>query len=72
MQEKGKGFAVVAEEVGNLAQMSGGASIEISSIVSNSNQRVSDLIYSFKENFSSSIKDVASSVEIGLKTAKNH
>lgn len=68
--EAGKGFAVVAEEVGNLAQMSGGASIEISSIVSNSNQRVSDLIYSFKENFSSSIKDVASSVEIGLKNSQ--
>ena len=34
--EHGRGFAVVAQEVGNLAQMSGNAALEISSIVGNS------------------------------------
>ncbi len=34
--EHGRGFAVVAQEVGNLAQMSGKAALEISSIVNNS------------------------------------
>jgi methyl-accepting chemotaxis protein len=38
--EHGKGFAVVAEEVGNLAQMSGNASKEISQMLDESNQRV--------------------------------
>ncbi len=34
--EHGRGFAVVAQEVGNLAQMSGGAATEIAAIVKNS------------------------------------
>jgi len=38
--EHGKGFAVVAEEVGNLAQMSGKASDEISSMLANSISKV--------------------------------
>jgi len=38
--EAGKGFSVVAEEVGNLAQMSGGASNEISQMLNASIQRV--------------------------------
>ncbi|WP_419964828.1 methyl-accepting chemotaxis protein [Silvanigrella paludirubra] len=69
--DAGKGFAVVAEEVGNLAQMSGGASIEISSIVSNSNQRVDELIQSFKDNFTIAIEQVSKSVEIGLKNCQS-
>lgn len=68
--EAGKGFAVVAEEVGNLAQMSGSASIEISSIVTTSNQRVGDLISSFKEHFSNSIHEVTNSVQMGLKNSQ--
>ncbi|WGL59397.1 cache domain-containing protein [Pigmentibacter sp. JX0631] len=68
--EAGKGFAVVAEEVGNLAQMSGSSSVEILSIVSNSNQRVSDLISSFRENFSASMEEVSTSVELGLRNSQ--
>ena len=68
--EAGKGFAVVAEEVGNLAQMSGSASVEILSIVSNSNQRVSELISSFRENFSSAMEEVSTSVELGLRNSQ--
>ena len=68
--DAGKGFAVVAEEVGNLAQMSGGASVEISTIVTTSNQRVLDLTQTFKENFAQAIEQVSNSVEIGLKNSK--
>ncbi len=48
--EHGKGFAVVAEEVGNLAQMSGKAAQEISSILDESVSRVESIV---KENQSS-------------------
>lgn len=68
--DAGKGFAVVAEEVGKLAQMSGSASIEISTIVTNSNQRVIDLTLSFKDDFTQAIELVSKSVEIGLRNSQ--
>jgi methyl-accepting chemotaxis protein len=40
----GKGFAVVAEEVGNLANMSGQASKEITEIILNGSQKIKDII----------------------------
>ena len=42
--ENGKGFAVVAEEVGNLANMSGTASQEISELIEKSIERVKSLV----------------------------
>jgi len=42
--EQGKGFAVVAEEVGNLAQMSGKAAMEISSMLDESILKVKTVI----------------------------
>lgn len=42
--EAGKGFAVVAEEVGNLAQMSGKASQDISQLLESSSQQVKEII----------------------------
>lgn len=42
--EHGKGFAVVAEEVGNLAQMSGKAAEEISSILGESISKVQNIV----------------------------
>lgn len=42
--EHGKGFAVVAEEVGNLAQMSGNAAKEISSMLDSSISRVEQIV----------------------------
>jgi methyl-accepting chemotaxis protein len=42
--EHGKGFAVVAEEVGNLAQMSGSAAEEISSLLESSIQKVEGIV----------------------------
>ena len=48
--EHGKGFAVVAEEVGNLAQMSGKASKEISEILNESITKVNSVIIETNEN----------------------
>lgn len=42
--EHGKGFAVVAEEVGNLAQMSGNASKEISAMLESSINKVEQIV----------------------------
>ncbi len=42
--EHGKGFAVVAEEVGNLAQMSGSASKEISAMLETSTEKVQKIV----------------------------
>lgn len=42
--ESGKGFAVVAEEVGNLAEMSGLAATEISTLLSSSSHQVKEII----------------------------
>jgi methyl-accepting chemotaxis protein len=42
--EHGKGFSVVAEEVGNLAQMSGTAAKEISTLLESSTHRVEEIV----------------------------
>lgn len=42
--EQGNGFSVVAEEVGNLAEMSGKAAMEISAMLENSTQKVKAVI----------------------------
>lgn len=47
--DHGKGFAVVAEEVGNLAQMSGNAAKDISSMLEGSIQRVERLVATSRE-----------------------
>lgn len=56
--EHGKGFAVVAEEVGNLAQMSGNAAKEITSMLSASILKVNEIV----EKTSSKIDQL---VEVG-------
>ena len=48
--EHGKGFAVVAEEVGNLAQMSGGAAKEISTILDSSIEKVEGIVRDIQKN----------------------
>lgn len=45
----GRGFAVVAEEVGKLAQMSGGASKEIDQLLVDSQRRVSQIVEAVQE-----------------------
>ena len=62
--EHGKGFAVVAEEVGNLAQMSGKASKEISEILNESISKVNSVIIETNEN-------VKNLVLVGNQKVKN-
>lgn len=64
--EHGKGFAVVAEEVGNLARMSGQASLEISDIVQKSNDQVISLISMIQKNLNEVIDEVEKTVEQGV------
>lgn len=68
--EHGKGFAVVAEEVGNLAAMSGKAANEISAMLSNSVQRVTDIVDGTKGLMDKLIDESKSKVQMGTRTAK--
>ena len=68
--EHGKGFAVVAEEVGNLAQMSGNAAKEISSMLESSIQKVEGIVNETKQKVSYLIQDGKHKVEVGSEIAK--
>ncbi len=67
--ENGKGFAVVAEEVGNLAAMSGSASIEISSMLEKSIQRVESIIQNSKEKIGRLVVEGKMNVDNGTRVA---
>lgn len=67
--EHGKGFAVVAEEVGNLAAMSGKASLEISEMLENSMKQVSEIVSKTKSKVETLVGQGKSKVENGKKTA---
>lgn len=68
--EHGKGFAVVAEEVGNLAQMSGNAAMEISSMLENSIQKVEGIVNDTKQKVGGLVTSGRSKVEVGSRIAK--
>ncbi len=68
--EAGKGFAVVAEEVGKLAQMSGGAAVEITEMLSSSVTQVNNIIEDTKNRFSKVVDEARSSVTTGTDIAK--
>ncbi|OFZ22552.1 MAG: hypothetical protein A2X94_03600 [Bdellovibrionales bacterium GWB1_55_8] len=68
--EHGKGFAVVAEEVGNLAQMSGNAAKEISSMLEGSIQKVEETVTTTRTNVEVLVKNGRSKVETGTVVAK--
>lgn len=68
--EHGKGFAVVAEEVGNLAQMSGNAAMEISSMLENSIQKVEGIVTQTKQKVGTLVSDGRTKVEVGSRIAK--
>lgn len=68
--EHGKGFAVVAEEVGNLAQMSGKASTEISAILSDSIIKVNSVIEETNRNVGALTKVGGDKVNDGMKIAE--
>jgi len=53
--QHGKGFAVVAEEIGNLANMSGNASKEISDMLDLSSQQVQEIVNKSNSNVKSII-----------------
>lgn len=69
--EHGKGFAVVAEEVGNLAQMSGNAALEIEDLLSGSIKKVQSIVEETQRNVESLIKDAKSSVERGVDVSES-
>lgn len=68
--EMGKGFAVVAEEVGKLAQMSGGAANEISTIVEKSISVVNEAINATRSKIDSLTLVTTKKSEQGYLNAK--
>lgn len=68
--EHGKGFAVVAEEVGNLAQMSGNAAKEITSMLDESILKVESIVSDTKQKVEHLILDGKHKVESGTRIAK--
>jgi methyl-accepting chemotaxis protein len=68
--EYGKGFAVVAEEVGNLAQMSGGAAKEISELLTVSVEKVNSIVNSTKSRVENLMLISKEKVKTGSQTAK--
>lgn len=67
--EAGKGFAVVAEEVGNLAQMSGNAAHEITSMVENSTKKVLSIAKSSEQEMLILVDRARGAVKKGSKTS---
>lgn len=68
--EYGKGFAVVAEEVGKLAQMSGGAAKEISSMLQDSVTRVEVIIQDTRTKVEKLMDQSKEKVNYGSETAR--
>jgi methyl-accepting chemotaxis protein len=68
--EAGKGFSVVAEEVGNLAQMSGRASKEISDMLGDSVKKATQIVDESKKSMQSMLELGRSRVETGKSVAR--
>lgn len=69
--EHGKGFAVVAEEVGNLAQMSGNASKEISAMLQGSIQQVEAIVSETKSKVEALIANGTQKIIEGERIARD-
>ncbi|EQC48892.1 methyl-accepting chemotaxis protein signaling domain protein [Bacteriovorax sp. BSW11_IV] len=67
--EHGKGFAVVAEEVGNLANMSGSAATEISSMLDESIRKVESIVSMTQQKVDGLIVKGKEKVETGTRVA---
>jgi methyl-accepting chemotaxis protein len=68
--EHGKGFAVVAEEVGNLAQMSGTASREITEMLNMSVKRVNTIVEQTRERVDRLVEVGQDKIAMGHSTAQ--
>ena len=68
--EHGKGFAVVAAEIGNLAQMSGKAADEISSMLDNSVRTVESTVGDMKTRVETLVEQGKSKIESGVEVTK--
>lgn len=68
--ESGKGFAVVAEEVGSLAQLSGGAAKEISDLLSVSRRKVEQIVAETKTRVGAEMENAQVKVTAGNEIAK--
>lgn len=68
--EHGKGFAVVAEEVGNLAQMSGGAASEITQILDKSVAQVEAIAEETRTKVEALVSVSKDKVEAGARVAR--
>lgn len=69
--EHGKGFAVVAQEVGNLAQMSGTAAEEISTLLDGSIEKVEKIVEEMKSKIQGLMVTSKEKVDAGANTARN-
>ncbi|KAB8033570.1 HAMP domain-containing methyl-accepting chemotaxis protein [Fluviispira multicolorata] len=69
--EHGKGFAVVAEEVGNLAQVSGNASKEITSLLKESTKKVEEIVENTKSQVSRFVEIGKEKVHRGSEVAQS-
>ncbi|WP_186644098.1 methyl-accepting chemotaxis protein [Fluviispira vulneris] len=69
--ENGRGFAVVAEEVGNLAQMSGSASKDISVMLKASIEKVKSIIAETKQNIDNILESSKSAMQSGEKVSSD-
>lgn len=68
--ENGKGFSVVAEEVGNLAAMSGAASIDISKMLKESIIKVEGIVKNSRDKIDLLMKNGKANVETGSRVAQ--
>jgi len=68
--EHGKGFSVVAEEIGQLADMSGQAAHDISTLLDKSTQDVVNIIEESTSKTNGLIEDAAEKVTAGLSISK--
>lgn len=69
--EHGKGFSVVAEEVGNLANMSGNAALEINNLLSASTKEVEAIVEQTKSRLQRMVQSSSKAIEEGTSVA-NH
>jgi methyl-accepting chemotaxis protein len=69
--EHGKGFAVVAEEIGNLAQMSGNAAKEISTMLEESTRSVNEIVRNTKSRVENLATEAKSTLGLGVEIAND-